>query len=136
MTSDKALKLVLAEVEEIKGDNPVAVDVRKVTDMTDYMLVVGGTSTRHVKAIADRIKETAKANNLDILGYEGEDDKEWILLDLNTLVVHVMLPTAREDYQLESLWRVSPDDREEKPNDEEEEPKETESKEEEDNSIE
>lgn len=136
MTSDKALKLVLAEIEEIKGDNPVTVDVRKVTDMTDYMLVVSGTSTRHVKAIADKVKEIAKANSMDILGYEGENDKEWILLDLNTLVVHVMLPTAREDYQLESLWRVSPDDREEKPNDDGEEPKEAEPKEEEDNSIE
>lgn len=109
MTSDKALKLILAEIEEIKGDNPVAVDVREFTDITDHMLVVGGRSSRHIKAIAERIKEIAKKNKLEVLGSEGEEDKDWILLDLNIVVVHVMSPAARDLYQLESLWSVSPD---------------------------
>lgn len=109
MSSDEALKLILAELEDIKGDNPVAVDVRELTEITDHMLVVGGSSSRHIKAIADKVREAAKKNKLEILGAEGEEDKDWILLDLNILVVHIMSAEARELYQLESLWSVSPE---------------------------
>ena len=109
MDSEKALQLVLATLADIKGDNPVAIDVRRITDITDYMLVVGGTSNRHIKAIYDRLVEDAKKNKFDIVGSEGEEGKEWILLDLNDIIIHIMSSEARDTYQLESLWSVSAD---------------------------
>lgn len=109
ITSEKVLDLVINEIEDAKGDNPVAIDVRDITEITDFMLVVGGTSSRHVKAIYDRITELAKKNKIDIIGAEGEDSREWILLDLNELIVHIMSREARDMYQLESLWSIPPD---------------------------
>lgn len=81
-------------------------DVRDQTDITDYMVVASGTSNRHVKAVVDRVIETASEGGVKPLGLEGLDDGEWILIDLADVVVHVMLPRAREFYDLERLWSV------------------------------
>ena len=108
MDNSRILDLVLAEINDIKGDNPVVIDVRQVTDVADYMLVVGGTSSRHIKGIYDRLVKLAKENKLEILSSEGETTSDWILLDLNSIIVHVMSYEARDLYQLEALWSVSP----------------------------
>lgn len=81
-------------------------DVRDQTDITDYMVVASGTSNRHVRAVVDRVIENAGAGGIKPLGLEGLDDGEWILIDLADVVVHVMLPKAREFYDLERLWSV------------------------------
>jgi ribosome-associated protein len=79
-------------------------DVRGLTDIADTFVVASGNSDRHVKAIADRIAQKAKEAGFRTYGTEGARDGEWVLVDLNDVVVHVMLPRVREFYALEHLW--------------------------------
>ncbi len=104
--TDLLLSTVRGAIEELKAKDVVEIDVRGKSSVTDYMVVVSGTSTRHVKSIADEVVKHAK--NLDVmpLGVEGEREAEWVLVDLGDVVVHVMLPRVREFYALERLWTV------------------------------
>ena len=104
MRSKQLKDLVVAALEEIKAKEIVALDVHKLTSITDYMVVASGTSSRQVKALADNVVEKAKDAGCRPLNVEGERDAEWILVDLADVVVHVMLPSTREFYQLEKLW--------------------------------
>jgi ribosome-associated protein len=79
-------------------------DVRKVTDVSDCMVLASGNSDRHVRSIADRVVERVKAAGFRPIGVEGQRDGEWVLVDLNDVLVHVMLPRVREFYGLEELW--------------------------------
>jgi len=97
-------QVVLAALEDMKAVNVKAMDVRGITDITDMMVVASGTSDRHVKSIADRVVQRCKAAGYRPYGIEGERDGEWVLLDLNDVVLHVMLPRVREFYALEKLW--------------------------------
>lgn len=103
---DELLRTVRDAVEELKARDIVEIDVRGKSSVTDYMVIASGTSTRHVKSIADEVVKFAK--NLDVmpLGVEGEREAEWVLVDLGDVVVHVMLPRVREFYALERLWTV------------------------------
>ena len=85
----------------MKAVNVKVIDVRKVTDVADCMVLASGTSDRHVRSIADRVVERAKAGGFRPMGIEGERDGEWVLVDLNDVIVHVMLPRVREFYGLE-----------------------------------
>ncbi|OHE83795.1 MAG: ribosome silencing factor [Lysobacterales bacterium RIFOXYD1_FULL_69_11] len=100
------LATVRGAVDELKAKDVVEIDVRGKSSVTDYMVVASGTSTRHVKSIADEVVKHAK--NLDVmpLGVEGEREAEWVLVDLGDVVVHIMLPRVREFYALERLWTV------------------------------
>jgi ribosome-associated protein len=100
------LKTVHAAVEDLKAKDVVEIDVRGKSSVTDFLVIASGTSTRHVKSIADQVIKFAK--NLDVmpLGVEGEREAEWVLVDLGDVVVHVMLPRVREFYALERLWTV------------------------------
>jgi len=100
------LKLALAALEEIKGKDVVDIDVRGKTSVCDYMVVASGTSTRHVKSLADEVVMASKRAGYLPLGVEGEREAEWVLVDLGDVVVHVMLPRVREFYALERLWTV------------------------------
>jgi ribosome-associated protein len=82
-------------------------DVRGLTDIADTMVIASGTSDRHVRSIAERVAEKAKAIGRRPIGTEGERDGEWVLVDLQDLIVHVMLPRVREFYGLEHLWENS-----------------------------
>ena len=97
-------KVVLAALEDMKAVNVKAMDVRGITDITDMLVVASGTSDRHVKSIADRVVQRCKEAGYRPFGIEGERDGEWVLLDLNDVVLHVMLPRVREFYALEKLW--------------------------------
>lgn len=102
-----ALKgLLLAAVEDRKGVEPKLLDVQQLTDVTDAMLVVGGTSRRHVAAIVDHLLQTAKAQGHPVLGVEGRDGSDWVLLDFADVVVHVMRAETRAFYDLERLWEA------------------------------
>ena len=100
------LKTVLAAVEELKAKDVVQIDVRGKSSVCDIMVIASGTSTRHVKSIADEVVRFAKKLDVMPLGVEGEREAEWVLVDLGDVVVHVMLPRVREFYALERLWTV------------------------------
>jgi ribosome-associated protein len=96
--------VVLGALSELKAVDVRALDVRGITDITDTMVVASGTSDRHVKSIADRVVQRCKEAGYRPYGMEGERDGEWVLLDLQDVVLHVMLPRVREFYALEKLW--------------------------------
>jgi len=100
------LQAVRDAVEELKAKDAVEIDVRGKSSVTDFMVVASGTSSRHVKSIADEVVKFAKRLDVMPLGVEGEREAEWVLVDLGDVVVHVMLPRVREFYALERLWTV------------------------------
>jgi ribosome-associated protein len=97
-------KLVLAALEDMKAVNVKLLDVRGLTDITDTMIVASGTSDRHVRSIAERVIERAREAGRRPLGVEGTRDNEWVLVDLQDVLLHVMLPRVREFYAIEQLW--------------------------------
>jgi ribosome-associated protein len=105
-SAEALLTQVRAAMEEIKARDVTEIDVRGKTSVTDYMVVASGTSTRHVKSIADEVVRFAKKTGVMPLGVEGEREAEWVLVDLGDVIVHVMLPRVREFYALERLWTV------------------------------
>ena len=108
--SDRLLEIVLAALDDIKGVDSKVIDVRGLTSITDRMVIVSGTSTRHLKALADNVVLEAKQHGFAALGVEGENGSEWILVDLADVVVHVMMPAIRDFYALEKLWSVGDQD--------------------------
>jgi ribosome-associated protein len=102
------VRSAVAALEDMKATNIKVMDVRKVTDVADCMILASGNSDRHVRSIADRVVERAKAAGFRPMGLEGERDGEWVLVDLNDVIVHVMLPRVREFYGLEELWEAVP----------------------------
>jgi ribosome-associated protein len=103
---EKLLDAVRGAVAELKAKDVVEIDVRGKSSVTDFMVVASGTSSRHVKSIADEVVRFAKKLDVQPLGVEGEREAEWVLVDLGDVVVHVMLPRVREFYALERLWTV------------------------------
>jgi ribosome-associated protein len=95
---------VTTALEDMKAVNVRALDVRGLTDIADTMVIACGNSDRHVRSIAERVVEKAKAAGFRPLGLEGTRDGEWVLVDLQDILVHVMLPRVREFYGLERLW--------------------------------
>jgi ribosome-associated protein len=93
-----------AALADMKAVDVRVIDVRGFNDIADFMVLASGTSDRHLRAIADRVVQMAKASGQRPLGVEGEAQGEWVLVDLPDVMVHVMLPRTREFYQLEQLW--------------------------------
>ncbi len=104
MKPEAIKKLALQALDALKAENVIIIDVRNHANFTDFMIIASGSSSRHVKSIANEVVETAKSGNLPPLGVEGEDVGEWILVDLGDVIVHVMLPETRQFYELEKLW--------------------------------
>ncbi len=92
------------ELEEMKAKDINIFDVTEITTMTDLMVICTGTSNRHVKAIADNLVSKMKEQGVAPVGVEGDNTAEWILVDLNHALVHVMLAETRDFYQLDKLW--------------------------------
>lgn len=110
--SGRIADLAVTVLEDMKASEIVRLDVRHLTSMMDYMIIASGRSDRHVRAVAEALVERCKAANVPIVGQEGQESGEWILVDLVDVVVHVMLPRTRDFYELEKLWDISrpPDD--------------------------
>jgi ribosome-associated protein len=106
---DKLLVLVMDALEELKGVDIRILDVGGLTSITDHMVIASGTSTRHVKSLADNVTRKTRQAGYRALGVEGEQAAEWVLVDLGDVVVHVMIPRVREFYALEKLWSVGSD---------------------------
>lgn len=95
---------VTSALDDMKAINVRVLDVRALTDIADIMVIASGNSDRHVRSIAERVVEKARAAGFRPLGTEGARDGEWVLVDLQDVLVHVMLPRVREFYGLERLW--------------------------------
>jgi ribosome silencing factor RsfS/YbeB/iojap len=102
--------VVVKALDDLKARETREIDVRGKTSVTDVIFITSGTSTRHVKSIADEVVKQAKAAGLPPIGVEGQREAEWVLVDLGDIVVHVMLPRTREFYGLERLWTVGDDE--------------------------
>jgi ribosome-associated protein len=96
--------LVQNSLEDMKAVDIVNIDVKGKSSMTDVLYIATGNSTRHVKSIAEVVAISAKEAGVDIIGVEGKGSSEWVLVDLNDIIVHVMLASTREFYALEKLW--------------------------------
>jgi ribosome-associated protein len=105
-------KTVIAALEDLKAKDIREIDVRGKTSIADLLVIASGTSARHVKSIADEVVKFAKQAGVMPLGVEGEQEAEWVLVDLGDVIVHVMLPRIREFYGLERLWTVGDRDAE------------------------
>ncbi len=101
---DALKQLVLDAIEDMKGENVVELNVEGKSNVTDLLIIASGTSNRHVKSIANNVAVEAKKHGHRPLGVEGEQQGEWVLVDLGDIVVHIMQPQVREFYDLEKLW--------------------------------
>ena len=105
-TSKKLAQIVITALEDLKATNVIVIPVQKLTAITDFMIIASGTSNRHLNALAADVVEAAKAANYPVLSTEGEKTGEWVLVDLDDVIVHIMLPPVRTFYNLEALWQV------------------------------
>jgi ribosome-associated protein len=103
--------LAVAVLEDAKAQDIQVIDLSERSSFADYMVIASGTSSRQVKAMADRLVQRAKAQGIQPLGVEGADEAEWVLVDLADVVVHVMQPRIRAFYNLEKLWSAPPSTR-------------------------
>ena len=100
-----SLKTVITDtLADMKALEVKLLDVRGLTDIADFMVIASGTSDRHVRSVAQRVVEKVKEAGYRPLGVEGQQDGDWVLIDLSEVIVHVMLPRVREFYGLEKLW--------------------------------
>lgn len=112
MTAKALRDHIVTVLEDGKGHDILALDVSKLTSIADFMVLVSGTSNRHVKALVDQVHEAAKEFGEPARGVEGRESYAWVLLDLGDVIVHVMQRDAREFYELERLWSEMPADSE------------------------
>ena len=99
--------VVLDALDDMKALEVKVLDVRGLTDIADYMVIASGTSDRHVRSVAQRVVEKTKEAGFRPHGIEGQQDGDWVLIDLHEYIVHVMLPRVREFYGLEKLWDMT-----------------------------
>lgn len=104
LSVDELVQLAVDALEELKGNEITVIDVSEMTDVTSRMVIASGTSSRHLRSLAENVALEAKRANEQPLGREGEDSSDWVLVDLGEVVVHVMMPEARDYYNLEKFW--------------------------------
>ena len=94
---------IIATLKDIKAVNPVAINVKKISSLTDFMVIASGTSDRHINAMSERVIERLK-KDVSGMKIEGQSGGDWLLVDAGDVIVHLMSSDAREFYDLESLW--------------------------------
>ena len=110
MNSKDVIELAVKALEDMKGIDLVVIDIVGKSSIADAMIVVTGTSQRHVRSLAESVRLSAKQADHPPLGIEGGDSSDWVLVDLGDVIVHVMTEEKRDFYSLEKLWSVGPDD--------------------------
>lgn len=106
MGPEKTAKIAVAALEDIKGRDIVVFNVRKMTALFDHVIIASGDSNRQVRALAHNVCEQIKKAGGQVHGTEGEQTGEWVLVDLGSVVVHVMQPAIRQYYNLEEIWNA------------------------------
>jgi len=96
--------LTIEALEDVKGRDIVVLDTSRLSSLFDCMIIASADSTRQAKAMAQRVQERIKARGAAVLGVEGEQDGDWVLVDLGSVIVHIMHPATRAYYNLEELW--------------------------------
>tara|TARA_B100001105_G_C22371950_1_gene435481 strand:+ start:964 stop:1344 length:381 start_codon:yes stop_codon:yes gene_type:complete len=109
LKSKRVSALVVDALEDMKGQSIRCIGVSKLTSITDFMVIVTGTSNMHIKALADSTVKRARESDVKIIGVEGRLQAEWVLVDLGDVVVHIMTAPVRALYNLEELWNFSLD---------------------------
>ncbi len=104
MQSPELRDKIYQAIEDAKGIDIKVLDVRESSDITDFMIVASGTSSRHVSSVADRVAESMLKIGSKAIGVEGKREGDWVLLDFGDVVVHIMRPDTRDFYNLEKLW--------------------------------
>lgn len=108
MTPEQIKKLVEQSLEDMKGVDIQSIELAGKTDIADYMVIASGTSDRHLHAMADKVVEESKKKGAPPVGVEGEDSRDWVLVDLGDVIVHLMRPETRQLYALDKLWSLPP----------------------------
>jgi ribosome-associated protein len=109
MKTEQVRDLAVEALHDLKAIDLVVLDVRGLTTITDFMIICTGRSNRHVKSIAGNVVKKAKEHHLNYIKTEGEQEGEWVIVDLADAVIHVMSPTSRQFYNLEELWEQHAD---------------------------
>ncbi len=109
MQTEQMKKLVIQAMEDLKAVDIRSLDISELSTVADYMVIASGTSRRHVNAIADNVVMKIKENGMLPLGIEGEQESDWVLVDLGDIIVNVMMPDTRVFYDLEKLWQPIPE---------------------------
>lgn len=104
MNLEEMKAAVVDALEDVKASDISVIDVSAMTSLTSYMIIASGSSNRQTKALADNVQKKLKEKGAEIYGVEGEQEGEWVLVDLGDIVVHIMLPATRDYYNLEQLW--------------------------------
>lgn len=104
MNSEKLVNIIVAALEDIKAYDIDIIDVSKITSMFEYIIIATANSTRQTKSLANNVQEKVKNAGGRVYSVEGEQTGEWLLVDLGDVIVHIMLPAAREHYNLKALW--------------------------------
>jgi len=104
----KLQKIAVAALEDIKAKDIEVLNTSKLSALFDRVIIATGDSNRHVKALARSVHDKAREADVQVIGIEGEETGEWVLIDLGDIVVHVMQPAVRAYYNLEELWKVVP----------------------------
>ena len=108
MRQDTLAKVAVSALEDIKAHDITVLDVRKLTSIADTLVIASADSNRQVKALASHVRDMLKEAGASIVGVEGEESAEWVLVDAGDIVVHVMQPAVRAYYNLEELWTARP----------------------------
>jgi ribosome-associated protein len=103
-------KMIVATLDDNKANDIVALDIKKLTDIADYMIICSGNSTTHNKALTEKVVSKLISEGIKTIGVEGHENREWYLVDIGDIIVHIMLPQTREFYSLEKLWEATPSD--------------------------
>lgn len=110
MNLDEQIKVVENVIDDLKGENVVTINVMKQSDDMEAIIIATGKSIQHARGIANNVSIEAKRLNMMVLGTEGAEFSEWILVDLGEVVVHIMTEKTREFYKLEKLWASEDDE--------------------------
>lgn len=111
MTTDQRLNIITEALDDLKGQEIQAIDVEHLTDMMDKIVICTASSSTHAKSLSKNLEQELKGQSITILGIEGDNKSDWVLVDIGDIVVHIMLEETRKLYALEKLWDIKRDDK-------------------------